>query len=102
MPETWRAEDVEHRIRRILVSQLEIDPRILTETDPHTPLLGRGIGLDSIEALALVVGIESEFDIEVADGELTVELFESISTLADHVLKKMLAKGNCPDRGALP
>ena len=80
--------DTEGRIRHILMSQLEIRPSVLAESSSTTPLLGRGIGLDSMETLTLVAAIEEEFDIHVDDDELTVDLFKNIATLADYVLRK--------------
>jgi acyl carrier protein len=80
---------IEEIIKQILISKFEIKPALLTDISPDTPLLGRGIGLDSIEAMALVAAIEKEFDIEIGDDELTVDLVKNIGSLADHVLKKM-------------
>jgi acyl carrier protein len=81
-------ESVEKRIKQLLISELEIDAETVAGSDSNTPLLGRGIGLDSIEALTLVVGLEQEFDIRVDDEELTTELFESIATLTEYVMQK--------------
>lgn len=79
---------IEEKIKKILISKFEIKPALLTELNPDTPLLGRGIGLDSIEAMALVAAIEKEFDIEISDNELTVDLVKNIGSLSEHVLKK--------------
>ena len=80
---------IEEKIKKILISKFEIKPALLTDISPDTPLLGRGIGLDSIEAMALVAAIEKEFDIEISDNELTVDLVKNIGSLSEHVLKKM-------------
>lgn len=80
--------EIEERIKHILVSQLEIEPGVFAEDGSTTPLLGRGIGLDSMETLTLVAAIEEEFDIQVDDADLTVGLFKNISTLAEYVLKR--------------
>ena len=81
---------IEEKIKHLLVSELGVNPRVLAASSSDTPLLGRGIGLDSIETLALVAGIEGEFDIQVDDAELTVNLFSSIGTLAQYVLQKVV------------
>lgn len=81
--------EIEEKIKRILISELGVNPTIIATSSPSTPLLGRGIGLDSMETLSLVAAVEREFDIEVADDDLTVELFKSIGTLAEYVLKKI-------------
>jgi len=79
---------IEETIKHILISELEVSPSILTASDSNTPLLGRGIGLDSMETLVLVAGIEKEFDIQVEDADLTVDLFRTIGNLAEYVLQK--------------
>jgi acyl carrier protein len=42
-----------------------------------------------VEVLALVAGIENEFDIQVDDNDLTVDLFKDIGTLAEYILQKI-------------
>jgi acyl carrier protein len=81
--------DIEKKIIQILISDLEIDPAILSTVDSNTPLLGRGIGLNSIETLTLVAGIEEAFDIQIDDADLTADLFKSLGTLAEFVLQKI-------------
>lgn len=90
--------EIEARIKHILISQLEIEPSIFAEDGSATPLLGRGIGLDSMETLTLVSAVEEEFDIQVDDADLTVGLFKNIATLAEYVLKKSSEqKGRSPE-----
>jgi len=79
---------IEEKIKNILVSELDVNPATIADCNSDTPLLGRGIGLDSMETLSLVAGIEKEFDIEIPDDDLTVELFRSIGTLAEYIIKK--------------
>jgi len=83
------SSDIEKKIIQILISDLEIDPAILSTVDSNTPLLGRGIGLNSVETLTLVAGIEEVFDIQIDDADLTVELFKSLGILAEYVLQKI-------------
>ena len=80
--------DLEERIKRLLATRLRIGPEVLATSDARTSLLGRGIGLDSVEALALAVAIEEEFDIEVDDADLTAAVFETIGSVADYVRRR--------------
>jgi len=84
--------EIEGKIKEILISELEIKPSVLATCDSSTPLLGKGIGLDSVETLSLVAGIEKEFDIQIDDDDLKVDLFKNIGTLAEYVLKKLIEK----------
>ena len=81
--------EIEEKIKQILITELEVNPAVLAGSDSTMPLLGRGIGIDSVETLVLVAGIEREFDIAIQDEDLTAKLFESIATLADYVAKRV-------------
>jgi acyl carrier protein len=81
--------EIEEKIKQILITELEVDPTVLTRCNSRTPLLGRGVGLDSVETLTLVAGIEKEYDIYVEDEDLTVDLFRDIRTLAEYVLGRI-------------
>lgn len=85
--------DIEERIKRLLASRLRISPEILRTSDAGTSLLGRGIGLDSMEALALAVAIEEEFAIEVDDADLTAALFHTIGSVATYVRRRTAQHG---------
>ncbi len=85
---------IEDKIKQLLVSDLKVDPAVVADTNSTTQLLGRGIGLDSVETLALVVSLEEEFDISITDDELTVDLFESVGTLTDYVMDALSGKTN--------
>ena len=68
--------------------QLKIQPDSIQDEDP---LFGEGLGLDSVEVLELVVGVEEKFGIVVQDTEEVKESFYSVSTLADYVQAAMAA-----------
>lgn len=74
---------IAERLRRVLVERLQVDPNQLVDAD--APLVGKGVGLDSMEALELAAGIEQEFAIQVEDADLTAELFRSLASLARYV-----------------
>jgi acyl carrier protein len=57
-------------------------------------LFGEGLGLDSIDALELVVAIEREYGVEIPDAEIGRRAFASILALADFVLEKQAAKSS--------
>jgi acyl carrier protein len=73
------------RIRGVLIHRLQVEASVLDAGDSNIPLLGRGVGLDSFEALALAAEVEQEFNIQIDDSDLTVALFRSINDLALYV-----------------
>ena len=84
--------EIEAAVKRLLVERLDVRPEALEKVDSATPLVGRGIGLDSVEALTLASEIEGEFDIHFEDHELTADLFSSLVTLSASIA------GKCRDR----
>jgi len=68
-------------IRRL---RLEISP---AEIDDTSALFGDGLGLDSIDALELVVGLEHEFGISIPDEDVGKEAFASVEALCSYVEK---------------
>ena len=58
------------------------------QLDEQTGLFGRGIGLDSIEILQLVMGIEEEFELTIDDDELAPEHFRSIGNLITFIERR--------------
>ena len=73
-----------NRLKEIIVERLdlEIDPQLITDDQP---IFGRGLGLDSIDALELFVVIEDEFNVTVYDDN--IEVFSSINKLADYIVE---------------
>jgi acyl carrier protein len=88
---------VEARVRAIIAKHLQGSAAHAIELASDTPILGKGLGLDSLEALVLVTKIEAEFGIEIDDEDLKVELFKSVGALAEHVEAK-LARNNSHGR----
>jgi acyl carrier protein len=72
-------------VRRL---KLEIDPASIPD---DAPLFGEGLGLDSIDALELVLGLEQEFGIKVQDEEVGVKAFASVNALCDFIEQKKSA-----------
>lgn len=74
-------QDVVSCIRKVLIER--IHPGLASqELTPETPLLGQGLGLDSVAVLELVTGLEEELDLVVPDQKLSAEVFRTIGTLA--------------------
>jgi acyl carrier protein len=82
--------DLARRVKELIVRRLklEIDP---TTIQDDAPLFGEGLGLDSIDALELVLGIEQEFGIKVEDEEVGVKAFASVNALTDFIEQKKTA-----------
>lgn len=55
------------------------------DIDPDAPLFGEGLGLDSIDALQLVVAMEKDFGVVVPDAETGTVVFQSVRSMAGYI-----------------
>jgi acyl carrier protein len=75
--------DLCRQIKEMIVERLDlpVDPDWITDDQP---LFGRGLGLDSIDAMELVVGLHAKFGIMIDDDDKGV--FGSIAHMAERIL----------------
>ena len=76
----------ELEVAELIVETLNLDDLVPGEIDPQTPLFRDGIGLDSIDALELSLGIKQKYGIQLkADDENIANIFSSIATLNQYI-----------------
>ena len=85
---------IRSRIKHLLVTALHLDGLAPTDIGDEAPLFGDGLGLDSVDALELVVALEKEFAIRIQSHEVGKEAFVSVSTLAAFIEGRLVAAGN--------
>ena len=82
------------RVKQLIVRCLnlvDVDPG---EIEDDAPLFVEGLGLDSVDALELVVGIEKEFGLSIEDEAIGKEDFASVQALTDFINRKLSAAPN--------
>ncbi|MDG2123705.1 MAG: acyl carrier protein [Verrucomicrobiales bacterium] len=76
------AEDLKAKIKALLVEELMLQ-QPAEEIGDTTPLFGPdGIGLDSVDALQLVVALEKTFGLKIADSEAAKGVLATVDTVA--------------------
>lgn len=69
-----------------LLSTLVREPRAPHQIDPDAPLFGTGLGLDSIDAVELVIALQELTNVTVPEGDMTRRYLRTPNTLVDLVL----------------
>ncbi len=75
------------RLRQVVVRQLHYR-REPDELDPDAPLFGSGFGLDSLDAVELVVCLESDFGVKVSEQFLLRSSMRSLNSLTDLIVQR--------------
>jgi acyl carrier protein len=71
-----------------IIESLKLQDTLPEQIDDDAPLFGTGLGLDSIDALELVVLLEKHYGIVIKDIEEGRPAFRSIRTLAEFIALK--------------
>lgn len=79
-------------VKRLIVASLNLEGMTPERIGDDDRLFGEGLGLDSVDALELVVALEKEYGIAVASHEVGREVFTSVATLAAFVEKRLEEK----------
>jgi acyl carrier protein len=85
------ANTLKARIKTMMVENLMLQITA-AEIGDDTPLFGPGgLGLDSVDALQLVVGLDKTFGVKIADPAAAKQILQSVNTISEAVRQKMAA-----------
>lgn len=73
------------QLKNQIIEALNLEELTAADIDSDAPLFGEGLGLDSIDALELIVLLEREYGIKISNPAEGKEIFKSVATLADYV-----------------
>ena len=76
---------LKEQLKEIIISELSIEDVTPEELDNDAPLFGEGLGLDSLDAVELVVLLQRHFGIQIKDLEQGRKIFENLDTLATYI-----------------
>lgn len=81
--------DLKHRLKELLIERLKFEDMTPDDIPDDEPLFAGGLGLDSIDALEIVVMLESEFGLKVKNETSARDHFRSVATLAEFVESRL-------------
>lgn len=79
-------------LKRQIIAQLNLKDLTPDQIGDEQPLFVEGLGLDSIDALELIVLLQQEYKIKLSNAEDGPKVFKSVSTMADYILEHQAEK----------
>ena len=68
-----------------LIDTLGLSDITPEEIDPTAPLIGEGLGLDSIDTLELIVLMERNYGVKIENLKMGREVFASLTSMAQYI-----------------
>ncbi len=78
-------EDFIVKLKEQMISVLNLEGMMPDDIDNDAPLFDKGLGLDSIDALELIVLLEKEYGIRLASPAEGKDVFRSVAVMADYI-----------------
>jgi acyl carrier protein len=89
---TQPMHDLRRKLKELLIERLKFEDMTPDDINDDDPLFAGGLGLDSIDALEIVVMLETEFGIKVKNESAARDNFRSIASLAAFVEERLAEK----------
>ncbi len=79
------SEELIEPVKQLIIDALRIEGMTPSEIETDAPLFGDGLGLDSIDALQLVVAMEKQYGVVVPDSATGTKVFQSVRSMAAYI-----------------
>lgn len=76
---------LKQELKENLIEQLNLEDMTIADIADDDMLFGDGLGLDSIDALELIVMLDKSYGIKLTDPKEGRSIFESINTMATYI-----------------
>ncbi len=76
---------LEDELKQVIIDELKLEDVEADEITDEDMLFGEGLGLDSLDAVELVVVLKKKYGVDLEDMDKAREAFTSVKTLADYI-----------------
>ena len=80
-------EELKNELKQYIIEELELEDLTPEDIINDAPLFKEGLGLDSIDALELVVILDNFYGVKIDDPKVGEEVLYSIDTMAEYIVK---------------
>ena len=80
-------DELIYKLKEQIIEALNLEDMKPEDIDDNASLFGEGLGLDSIDALELIVMMEKNYGIKLKDPAQGKEIFKSVAVMADFIAK---------------
>jgi acyl carrier protein len=80
-------ENLIETLKQQIIQQLNLAEVKPEDIDPAAPLFGDGLGLDSIDALELIVLLEKNYSLKIQEPKDAKNIFQSVNSMAEYISK---------------
>ncbi len=80
-------DELIYTLKQQIIEALNLEDMTPEDIDENAALFGEGLGLDSIDALELIVLMEKNYGIKLQDPNQGKEIFKSVAVMADFISK---------------
>jgi acyl carrier protein len=81
-------EEIRTTLKVKLIEQLSLEDISADEITDDMPLFGEGLGLDSLDAVEIIVLLQRNFEVEVKDAQESRAIFQTVNTLAEYIYQQ--------------
>lgn len=78
-------EELKQELKAKIIEQLNLEDINVEDINDTDPLFGDGLGLDSIDALELIVMLDKDYGIKLSDPKEGRAIFESVDVMAKYI-----------------
>jgi len=83
--------DIKAKLKKVLIEELNLEGLTPEDIQDDAPIFREGLGLDSLDAVEIVMLLKKHFGVEIKNMEDSKPAFQSINTLSAFIAARTQA-----------